>query len=70
MDAKTTKWLEARVICAGDSELAGYEEKILLKIKELGYGSFKEFLAAHSIDEKLEIGARHIDARSRSRQPA
>lgn len=53
-DKRTAKWLKKQSICADDAELAGYEEKILLAIRKLGYATFKGFLAAHSIDDKGE----------------
>ncbi len=51
-DAKTRRWLSGQRICEGDKELDGYELRILLKVRELGYDSFQEFLAQHSVDEK------------------
>lgn len=47
-------WLKKQAICQGDDELERYEERILGAIYELGYRSFKEFLAAHTVDSTGE----------------
>lgn len=51
---RVVTWLGKQVICRDDSELGGYEERILLAIYGLGYRSFREFLLAHTTDSKGE----------------
>lgn len=52
VDKRTAAWLKKQSICADDPELRGYEERILLKIRELGYTDYRDFLTSHSVDEK------------------